>query len=732
MGVVYRALDLQTQRPVAIKRLARGANPNQVSRFQREGEALARLDHSGIVSVLELGRDSRDPYIVLELVSGESLEDVMRGRGRLPEAEVIRLGRGLAEALAYSHEREVLHRDVKPDNIILVRSQPVLVDFGLAKLEQPSGDRLTATGTLAGTAGYAAPEQLADASKVGRRADVYGLGATLYALLTGAPPGGDMPAVSLFAVALAGSFPSPRSLGAEVSRELNALVMRALAREPDERWTMAELADALAKLERAQRAAPARRSLRLAGGVLAAAFLGGIALVIALESGPGSQTQLQTQSPSPSLASPGPATPTPTPTPTSTPAPLARAATRLRQLEGSALPRVLPSAPREIQAGAEGAFRFRLEPSEFDLQFQVPVAQDTGTLDVQIQGCDADVDLYADPTGPAELQAPWNSTDLAHSERLTLGPQSQPPLRGGVVHFRIHRRLSWPEPVVGVVVVRRSAVGATPPVRWESVWDCDLAEVPTDLEPTLARAHELFLARKLEALEALLRPHQARAPHLVRLRVKFLLGLGAARRIPALAAEVEALGQEPSLQLRYGLVGAALFAGDLDLAISRCDELLADNPQLLEAATMAGRLELGLGRQDAAQTRLSALAERDPEDLRIKSLLLQVQMAAGDEAALRDAEELLRSNPPALLAADRASLLSTLVTRDAGLADELFELYRSTRSRPTASEAATWVRFLLRRGRKVEARRLLIAIDAGPLAPAAYTEIAELRGLVRK
>ncbi len=216
MGVVYRALDLQTQRPVAIKRPARAASENHLQRFRREGEALARLQHPGLVSVLDLGEERGEPFIVLTLVGGHSLEQVIRGRGHLPDDEVLELGRCLAEALAYAHERDVLHRDVKPENILLPRAdQPVLVDFGLAKFEEASGGRLTATGAFAGTPGFAAPEQLADAGKVDARADVYGLGATLYAMLTGGPPGGEGPALSLVAVAAAGSFPPPR--GSRVS-----------------------------------------------------------------------------------------------------------------------------------------------------------------------------------------------------------------------------------------------------------------------------------------------------------------------------------------------------------------------------------------------------------------------------------------------------------------------------------------------------------------------------------
>jgi serine/threonine protein kinase len=192
MGVVYEAVEEALGRRVALKALPPQAvaHPQSLDRFRREAQAAARLHHTHIVPVFGVGEQAGVHYYVMQFVEGESLAGFL-ARGAAPPAGeprsrfAARVGRQVADALAYAHAQGVLHRDVKPANVLLdPAGQPYLTDFGLAKLA--GGDDLTATGDFVGTLRYAAPEQLRN--EFDERGDVYGLGATLYELVTGRPP----------------------------------------------------------------------------------------------------------------------------------------------------------------------------------------------------------------------------------------------------------------------------------------------------------------------------------------------------------------------------------------------------------------------------------------------------------------------------------------------------------------------------------------------------------------
>jgi len=188
MGVVYRAQDLKLGREVAVKLVQALDHPQELERFRREAKAIASLRHPGIVQIFDSGSlpDGR-PYLVMEFIVGESLK-ALADREPLELEEAVRLLRKVAEALAHCHSRSILHRDIKPHNIVVgaKTGAPVLLDFGLAR-EQDKASSLTEDGTVLGTLSYMAPEQ-ADGQRVDERADVYGLGATLYYALTGQPP----------------------------------------------------------------------------------------------------------------------------------------------------------------------------------------------------------------------------------------------------------------------------------------------------------------------------------------------------------------------------------------------------------------------------------------------------------------------------------------------------------------------------------------------------------------
>lgn len=190
MGVVFRARHPQLDRTVALKVLLAGelASPQQRERFRLEAQAAARLRHPNIVAIHDVGQDAGRPYLVMDLVEGESLGERLDRDGPLPPREAATLVQKVAQAMHYAHEHSVLHRDLKPDNILLTPAgEPQLTDFGLAKLLDSQVTGPTLSGQFLGTPGFMSPEQVR-AGAVDPRTDVYGLGATLYSLLTGEPP----------------------------------------------------------------------------------------------------------------------------------------------------------------------------------------------------------------------------------------------------------------------------------------------------------------------------------------------------------------------------------------------------------------------------------------------------------------------------------------------------------------------------------------------------------------
>jgi serine/threonine-protein kinase len=188
MAVVDLARDVELDREVALKRLAENLARDEElrARFIREARMAARLAHPNVVRVYDVGEDGDRPYIAMEYVAGETLAELVARRGPLPAAEVVELGAQLCRGLAAVHAAGLVHRDVKPQNVLLRRDGVLkLGDFGIAFGHE--GTRLTTAGTVLGTAAYLAPEQ-ARGEQVSAAADVYGVGAVLYELLTGRPP----------------------------------------------------------------------------------------------------------------------------------------------------------------------------------------------------------------------------------------------------------------------------------------------------------------------------------------------------------------------------------------------------------------------------------------------------------------------------------------------------------------------------------------------------------------
>src|SRR3954469_20120867 len=188
MSSVYRAFDPTLERWVAIKLMHRDISndPDQLERFRREARAVAQLNHPHVVTVIDAGEDDGNPYIVFEYVEGETLKDRIRRLGRLPVAEAVAYAVEIARALECAHSHLLVHRDVKPQNVLIdADGRAKVTDFGIARSLEAQG--LTATGRVLGTTDYVSPEQ-ALGHEVTVQSDIYSLGIVLYEMLTGEAP----------------------------------------------------------------------------------------------------------------------------------------------------------------------------------------------------------------------------------------------------------------------------------------------------------------------------------------------------------------------------------------------------------------------------------------------------------------------------------------------------------------------------------------------------------------
>ena len=247
MGTVYEAFDPSIERRVAIKTLAAAVRDEQseamVDRFRREAQAAGRLQHAGIVAVYEFGEDAQASYLVMEYLEGRTLRQWLAERGRLPQVDAYALTRQLLLALAYSHSHGVVHRDLKPANLMVVEGKRLkIMDFGIARLNTSS---MTQTGTVMGTPTHMAPEQLTG-EPADARADLWASGVILYELLTGVSPFAAESPVAVMHHVLQAEPVLPSAREATLGPAYDAVVARALAKRPDDRFQSAgEFAAAL-------------------------------------------------------------------------------------------------------------------------------------------------------------------------------------------------------------------------------------------------------------------------------------------------------------------------------------------------------------------------------------------------------------------------------------------------------------------------------------------------------
>ncbi|MCB9549879.1 MAG: serine/threonine protein kinase [Myxococcales bacterium] len=267
LGTVFRGVQAPIGREVAIKVInrQRADDPSLRKRFQREAAAAAHLKHPGIVALYDFGEDEGELYMVMELVDGRELRQLLTDEGRMAPSVVVELARQICEGLAHAHERGLVHRDMKPENIMVSRTsfgsyRAQILDFGIVKsvradapMSTPLGHQ-TRAGVIMGTPAYLSPEQ-AYARGIGPATDQYSLGVMLYEMLTGQLPyhkGSEFEVMTAHCIA---PFP-PMPAEAEVPAALEAVVRRAMAKTPEERFPDVQaLADALADAL-AGRAAP--------------------------------------------------------------------------------------------------------------------------------------------------------------------------------------------------------------------------------------------------------------------------------------------------------------------------------------------------------------------------------------------------------------------------------------------------------------------------------------------
>jgi eukaryotic-like serine/threonine-protein kinase len=263
MGAVWRAVDRLLDRPVAVKLLRRelADDPAFVERFRREARAAAALTHPNVAGVFDYGERDGQAFIVMELVEGENLAERLARTGPLPWPEALAVAEQVARALAAAHAHGLVHRDVKPANVLLgngigdgsphgTRSLPdplvvKVTDFGIAQAAQ-AATTLTGTGTILGSASYVAPEQ-ASGEQVGPAADLYSLGCVLFEMVTGRAPYQGDNAVALATQHISGPVPNPRAIRPDLPGTVAAIVLKAMQKDPGQRFASATaMADALA------------------------------------------------------------------------------------------------------------------------------------------------------------------------------------------------------------------------------------------------------------------------------------------------------------------------------------------------------------------------------------------------------------------------------------------------------------------------------------------------------
>ncbi len=240
MAVVYKAKDLVLNRPVAVKVLRPQFSVDEdfVQRFRREAQAVASLSHPNVVGVYDVGQEDDTHYMVMEYIEGSTLKEVINAHGALPVKEAVRIASKICDALDHAHQNHIIHRDIKPHNILIGKNGQVKVtDFGIARAVTSA--TITHTGAVLGSVHYFSPEQ-ARGGVTAEKSDIYSLGIVLYEMVTGQLPfSGDSP-ISVALKHLQEPLPEPREINPEIPQSVENVILRALMKDPFMRYASAE------------------------------------------------------------------------------------------------------------------------------------------------------------------------------------------------------------------------------------------------------------------------------------------------------------------------------------------------------------------------------------------------------------------------------------------------------------------------------------------------------------
>jgi serine/threonine protein kinase len=259
MGSVYRARDRQLDEVVALKMISRdlARDPLMVERFRREVKLARRVTHRNVVRTFDLGEHDSQLFLTMELVEGESLGARLARGERLEGKEILTLAREVCAGLGAAHAAGVVHRDLKPDNVLLARDgRVVLTDFGIASAQQATASRKLTMGLVVGTAEYISPEQVQGRSDLDGRADIYALGAMLFELVTGRAAWVGASTLAVVTARLASPPPDPRTL-ATVNDRLSEIILSCMAPRREQRpETVEQLSDSIASVSLVRATAP--------------------------------------------------------------------------------------------------------------------------------------------------------------------------------------------------------------------------------------------------------------------------------------------------------------------------------------------------------------------------------------------------------------------------------------------------------------------------------------------
>ena len=293
MADVYIAEDLRLHRKVAVKILRSdlARDPAFIARFKKEALAAGGLNNPGIVAVFDSGEDGPNSYIVMELVKGHTLRQVLQSDAEISQDEAVEIVAEILEALDYSHAQGIIHRDIKPGNIMITDSGKVKVmDFGIARALDDIGATMTNTWNVVGTAQYLSPEQ-ATGEYADARSDIYSVGCLMYELLVGRPPFiGDTP-VSIAFQHVSAPLPAPSDINPDIDPNLETIIQVALHKDPSDRYQ--DAGAMLEDLRRAMRGEQVTTKIRRTKSKRSFFLLGGVAVAVALIAGSTLYTQVK-------------------------------------------------------------------------------------------------------------------------------------------------------------------------------------------------------------------------------------------------------------------------------------------------------------------------------------------------------------------------------------------------------------------------------------------------------